>query len=94
MRLIINLLAFCLALAGVSGQVKDGCPKDNIACLDIINSSQCIEQPVIEHDSPLNATALANWVDTPGVSSSPLPGAVKVRKLEDVTECGGVRPRM
>jgi hypothetical protein len=52
MRLIINLLALCLALAGVRGQVKDGCPKDNIACLDIINSSQCIEQLIIEHDSP------------------------------------------
>ncbi|KAE9375139.1 hypothetical protein N431DRAFT_463245 [Stipitochalara longipes BDJ] len=76
MRFSINLLAF-LALVGVNAQVKDGCPKDQVACLDIINSSQCIEQVIIEHQQNLTRENLINCIDTPGVSSSNLPGATK-----------------
>jgi hypothetical protein len=63
----------------VKAQVKDGCPKNEIACLDIINSSQCIEQLIFDHPSNITKDGLIQCVVTPGVSSSDLPGGTKVR---------------
>jgi hypothetical protein len=57
---------------------QDPCPKDDYACLDIINSSQCLEQVIIEKLSPLTKENMIKCVDTEGVASS-LHGAQKVR---------------
>ncbi len=74
----INLLCLCLALLGVDAQVtQDKCPKTEYACLDVINSSQCIEQIILEHTAPVTKDALVKCVDTEG-SASNLPGATKV----------------
>lgn len=76
---VINLLnALCLTSVGVSAQeVQDGCPKDELACHDIMNSSQCIEQLVIEELSPLTEEAMVKCVEHEGTASN-LPGAAKV----------------
>jgi hypothetical protein len=71
----------------VKAQLKYGWPKNNIACLNMIKLSQCIEQLNMRKDSTLDATALENYVDTPGVSSSPLPGALRVRNLSSNRIC-------
>lgn len=75
----VTLFALAVGVVGVRAQVKDGCPKGVIACLDIINSSQCIEQIVIEHQQNVTRDNMINCVVSPGVSSSDLPGAQKVR---------------
>jgi hypothetical protein len=78
MRFHINLLSLCFALVGVNTQtVQDGCPKNEYACLDVINSSQCIEELVIEHDSPLTKDAMVKCVEYNGTATN-LPGATKV----------------
>jgi hypothetical protein len=78
MRFDINLGYLCLALAGVRAQaVQDQCPKNEIACLDIINSSQCIEQLVVEKQAPLTKDAMIKCVEYEGTASN-LPGAAKV----------------
>ncbi len=79
MRIGLRLLALCLALVRVSAHDNpdDKCPKDEIACQDVINSSQCIEQLVIEHSGPLTKEAMLKCVETEG-SASNLPGAVRV----------------
>ncbi|CZR50335.1 uncharacterized protein PAC_00207 [Phialocephala subalpina] len=79
MRFIINLLSLCLALVGVHAQnqtLVDGCPKGSYECLDVINSSQCIEQIVLEHQSNITKAAMVKCVETEGVASN-LPGATK-----------------
>jgi hypothetical protein len=60
-----------------SDPIKDGCPKDEIACLDVINSSQCIEQLIIEKQAPATKEALVKCIETEG-SASTLPGAARV----------------
>ena len=78
MRFHVNLLALCLALICVDAQAtQDKCPKQNYACLDVINSSQCIEQLVLEHRAPLTKDAMVQCVEYPGTASD-LPGATKV----------------
>jgi hypothetical protein len=78
MRLNIQLLALCLAALGVnSQQVKDGCPKDEYACLDVINSSQCLGQLVEQNSNKVNADSLAKCVVYDGTVTS-LPGGTKV----------------
>ncbi|KAF2194022.1 hypothetical protein K469DRAFT_548037 [Zopfia rhizophila CBS 207.26] len=78
MRFGINLLALCFALVGVNTQaVQDKCPKTEYACLDVINSSQCIEQLVIEHLAPVTKDAMVKCVEYEG-SATNLPGATKV----------------
>ncbi|KAG9237671.1 hypothetical protein BJ875DRAFT_481086 [Amylocarpus encephaloides] len=72
MRFEIKLLALCFALAGVSAEV-DKCPKDEYACLDVINSSLCISQNAASG----TAAALAECVTYTGAASS-LPGATKL----------------
>ncbi|PMD30267.1 hypothetical protein L207DRAFT_538148 [Hyaloscypha variabilis F] len=77
-----NLLLF-FVLSSANAQIKDGCPKDQVACLDIINSSQCIEQVIIEHQQNVTRENLINCIDIPGVSSSNLPGATKFQDMID-----------
>jgi hypothetical protein len=77
---LVNLLGFCVTLLGANAEFaefQDGCPKGNIACLDIINSSQCLEQLVIGNSTPATAAAMVACIDTEA-SSSKLPGATKV----------------
>lgn len=74
MRFGTTLLSLCFVLVGA---LEDGCPKDEYACLDVINSSQCIEQLVIEKQAPATKEAMAKCVETEGVVST-LPGATKV----------------
>ncbi|TVY75675.1 hypothetical protein LSUE1_G005181, partial [Lachnellula suecica] len=62
-----KLLAFSFVLAGASVHalqkaLQDGCPKDEYACQDIINSSQCIEQLVLENLAPLTKEAMVKCV--------------------------------
>ncbi|KAK3312194.1 hypothetical protein B0H66DRAFT_608471 [Apodospora peruviana] len=75
MRLRIST---CLAIVGmaIAQTLKDECPKDEIACLDIINSSQCIEQVILENRPPLTKDNLLKCVEYEGVASN-LPGAAK-----------------
>jgi hypothetical protein len=87
MHVGIKLFGLCLVLARVTGQTtQDGCPKNEIACLDVINSSQCIEQLVIEHQANLTKDAMVKCVTFEG-DASKLPGATKVSqlKVEDTT---------
>ena len=58
-------------------EIQDGCPKDEYACLDVINSSQCIEQIVIEKLSPVTKESLVKCVEYDGTVTK-LPGAIKV----------------
>lgn len=78
MRFEINWLVLCAMVLGVNAQsVQDGCPKGEYACLDVINSSQCIEQLILEHLAPVTKDALVKCVEFEGMSSN-LPGATKV----------------
>lgn len=78
MRFIFNLLALSLTLVGLKAQTMvDGCPKEDIACLDVINSSQCLEQLIIEHDATVTKDAMIKCVDTEGASSN-MTGSAKV----------------
>jgi hypothetical protein len=71
-------LLFAARTAIAQNQTRDGCPKDNYACIDVINSSQCIEQLVIEKLAPATKEALAKCVEYEGTATS-MPGAAKVR---------------
>jgi hypothetical protein len=78
MRFWNGLLTLCFAFAGVNAQeAQDKCPKNEYACLDVINSSQCISQLVIQRLSPLTREAMIKCVDTEDVASN-LPAATKV----------------
>ncbi|KAK0717770.1 hypothetical protein B0T26DRAFT_645189 [Lasiosphaeria miniovina] len=73
-----GLLCLALASTGTAQEgAKDGCPKDEIACHDIINGSQCLEQLIIEHNAPLTKEAMIKCVVHEGTASS-LPGGTKV----------------
>jgi len=62
----------------VNGQtLVDNCPKDEIACLDIINGSQCLAQTVIDGRPQLTKANLIKCIEHEGTASN-LPGAEKV----------------
>ncbi len=67
------LLSFPCAFAQVNG-----CPTTDLACHDIMNSSQCIEQQILEGNGTTRA-GMIKCVEYEGTASS-LPGAVKVRR--------------
>jgi hypothetical protein len=73
----IALLALCATFTFAAEPVQDGCPKNEIACLDVINSSQCIEQLVVENQAPVTKEAMVKCIETEG-SASTLPGAARV----------------
>ncbi|KAF2729402.1 hypothetical protein EJ04DRAFT_589061 [Polyplosphaeria fusca] len=58
--------------------MQDGCPKDDYACLDVINSSQCIAQLVLDHPANVTKEAMVKCVEYEGTATN-LPGATKVR---------------
>jgi len=87
MRFNLDLLVFCVALLGVNAQEVDGCPKLNIACLDIINSSQCIEGLILGKTPPTKAD-MEKCLDYEGASSK-LPPAQRVRLDIANTQCCG-----
>ena len=66
-----------LASALVIKAEQDLCPKDEYACLDIINSSQCLAQIVLQKTAPLTKENLVKCIDYEGVAST-LPPAQKV----------------
>lgn len=79
--ILINLVGLLwIASMRVSAKEVDGCPKDELACHDIMNGSQCIEQLVIEKQSELTKEAMVKCVEHEGTAST-LPGATKVRGL-------------
>jgi hypothetical protein len=82
LALVVTLFGLTLTAAG-----QDLCPKDEYACLDIINSSQCLAQLVIQKTSPLTRENMVKCVETEGVASS-LPGAQKVRYSPSRDSCG------
>ena len=78
MRFKASWFALLFVLVGANAQVvQDGCPKGDYACLDVMNSSQCIEQIILEHLSPVTKEGLIRCVEFEGMSSN-LPGAAKV----------------
>jgi hypothetical protein len=77
MRLPLTLLALLLQLISA---LEDKCPKGDYACIDIMNSSQCIEQLIIEKLAPATKEALIKCVEYEGVAST-LPGASKVSEF-------------
>jgi hypothetical protein len=75
----LTLLSLTTALLFRSiSALEDKCPKSEPACHDIINSSQCIEQLIIEKLAPLTKEALIKCVEYEGTVTN-LPGAAKVR---------------
>jgi len=85
-----GLLALCLgfALCVSAAPTEDKCPKLNLACLDVINSSQCIEMLVLGNRN-VTRDAMVKCVDTEGAASG-LPGSTKVTRrnsgLQDFNE--------
>ncbi|KAF2441693.1 hypothetical protein P171DRAFT_488140 [Karstenula rhodostoma CBS 690.94] len=75
MHLFLALVVALFSLAATA-TAQDLCPKDEYACLDIINSSQCLAQLVIQPTSPPTKENMIKCVETEGVASS-LPGAQK-----------------
>ncbi|KAH7120795.1 hypothetical protein B0J11DRAFT_49066 [Dendryphion nanum] len=50
--------------------VQDKCPKNEFACLDVMNGSQCIEQIIIEKLRPLTKESLAKCVEHEGTATN------------------------
>lgn len=72
----IGLIMALVAL--VDGQtLVDRCPKDEIACLDVVNGSQCLAQSIIDGRPPLTKANILKCVEHEGTASN-LPGAEKV----------------
>lgn len=79
----MRLIFLCLALLGITvtaQTVVDGCPKNELACHDIMNSSQCIEQIILENSAPLTKENLVKCVEHEGTASN-LPGGTKVSSV-------------
>ncbi|KAM7193686.1 hypothetical protein V8F20_008323 [Naviculisporaceae sp. PSN 640] len=74
-KLQVGLL-FGLAAVINCQAVVDKCPWGELACLDIINSSQCIANVILDGRPPLTKANLAKCVEHEGTASD-LPGAEK-----------------
>jgi hypothetical protein len=72
-----KLALYFLVMGATTQAVQDQCPKTEYACLDVINSSQCIEQLVLEKQAPVTREALIKCVEYEGTVTT-LPGATKV----------------
>jgi hypothetical protein len=79
MRVVVLLWRLCLFFVAATAQeaTADGCPKNEIACHDVMNGSQCLAQIVMDNRPPISAEALAKCVEHEGTASN-LPGATKV----------------
>jgi hypothetical protein len=73
-----QLALYSIIMGARTQAVQDQCPKSEYACLDVINSSQCIEQLVLEKQAPATKEALIKCVEYEGTVTT-LPGATKVR---------------
>ena len=80
MRVSYQLFCIAIVFVGLNGnaQTIDGCPKNEHACLDVINSSFCLQSNA---GSGGTAEAFAECVSYEGAASS-LPGATKVSSYQ------------
>lgn len=85
LKSIIISISFTAITVNTQNQTRDGCPKDEYACLDVINSSQCLEQLVIEKLAPATKEALSKCVEYKGTVTK-IPGAAKVRSKDCTCE--------
>lgn len=77
MYIASTLLSVLLGAYGVIADEIDQCPDTELACHDIMNSSQCIAQVALNGDGPVSKEAMIKCVEYEGTSSN-LPGAAKV----------------
>ena len=70
-------LPFLSVLMGLSNALIDECPKDEIACHDLLNGSQCIAEVVLQSTQEPTKEALLKCIVHEGTASN-LPGEVKV----------------
>lgn len=84
MKFPVFAVFLCVAaMVAAQNQTRDGCPKDEYACIDVMNSSQCLEQLVIEKLAPATKEALVKCVEYEGTATK-IPGASKVSpKMRD-----------
>ncbi|KAI1762803.1 hypothetical protein GGR53DRAFT_500106 [Hypoxylon sp. FL1150] len=76
MRSTISLRVLYFAFAFANAQATErSCPTEELACHDIMNSSQCIAQQILGQASP-SKDALLKCLEYEGVAS-PLPPAIK-----------------
>ncbi|KAK4163746.1 hypothetical protein QBC43DRAFT_354195 [Cladorrhinum sp. PSN259] len=76
MRLTTVTLSVCFALVASAQDAKqDPCPTTELACHDIMNSSQCIAN-VVDNKAANPKEALIQCVEHEGTAST-LPGAAK-----------------
>lgn len=78
MHILSTLMGFLFIIAATAEQ--DLCPKNEYACLDVINSSQCLAQVVIQKLSPLTKENMIKCIEYAGVASS-RPPAQKVPSI-------------
>ena len=79
MRINFRFLAVLLLNIRYAIAQVDGCPTNDLACHDIMNSSQCIAQLISDGSkTAITKEAMVRCVEYEGTASS-LPGAVKVR---------------
>ncbi len=65
------------AITAQETEAEERCPQTDLACHDIMNSSQCIANVVIEARTPPTKEAFIKCVEHEGTASN-LPGAQKV----------------
>ncbi|KAH9909146.1 hypothetical protein F4778DRAFT_215291 [Xylariomycetidae sp. FL2044] len=58
------------------GAGAGGCPTDELACHDVMNSSQCIAQMILDQAAPVDEEALLGCLEYEGAASD-LPAATK-----------------
>jgi hypothetical protein len=74
-------LLFATRTVIAQNTTRDACPKAEYACIDVINSSQCLAQLVLQKLAPATREALAKCVEYEGAVTQ-IPGAAKVRSKE------------
>lgn len=73
-----SLGTLCLAIRAQSE--ANPCPGTDLACHDIMDSSQCIAQLVLQSNQPPTNEAMIKCVEHEGAASS-LPGAAKASSV-------------
>ncbi|KAF1975939.1 hypothetical protein BU23DRAFT_551952 [Bimuria novae-zelandiae CBS 107.79] len=71
MPTLLAIISFLLTLTLAASQ--DLCPKNEYACLDIINSSQCLAPLVLQKTSPLTNENMIKCINYEGVVSNLAP---------------------
>jgi hypothetical protein len=75
MRITSTCMGVLLGVRGVMADEVDQCSDTELACHDIMNSSQCIAQVAL--NEPVSKEAMIKCVEHEGTASN-LPGAAKV----------------